>query len=262
VPTAFSEPTAIAPGPNGNLWFTEVKDRQIGEYFLVGAPPPAAASTTTTLAADVSAPAVGQTVHLTATVTSPAGTPTGTVTFFDAHSGALGTVSLDANGHAVLATAFSPAGTHTLTAVFNGTAAFAPSQSPTLQETVKRTNTKTTLTASANPVAVGQALALTVTVTPAFSAAGAPKGTVILKDGNITLGSATLDSSGRAVFTLTPGQAVRRGRSRVVILPRGTHHLTVSFTGYGDFAASVSAPFDLTVVDNNQTVRRAAGRGA
>jgi streptogramin lyase len=248
VPTAFSEPTVIAPGPNGNLWFTEVKSRQIGEYFLVGTPPVAASATTTTLAADVSAPAVGQTVHLTATVTSPAGTPAGTVTFFDAHSGALGTVTLDARGQAVLATKFSPAGTHTLTAVFNGTAAFAPSQSATLQEAVKRTSTKTTLTASANSVAVGQALVLTAKVTPAFTGAGAPRGTVLLKDGNTTIGSATLDASGRAVFTFVPRQVIRGGRSGSTVRGRGTYHLTVSFTGYGDFAASVSAPFHVTVV--------------
>jgi virginiamycin B lyase len=248
VPTAFSEPTVIAPGPNGNLWFTEAKSRQIGEYFLVGKPPPAAAATTTTLAVDVSAPAVGQMVHLTATVTSTAGTPAGTVTFFDAHSGALGTASLDAHGRAVLTTTFSPAGTHTLTAVFNGTAAFAPSKSPTLQETVKQTNTKTTLTASANPAPVGKPLVLTVTVTPAFPKAGAPTGTVILRDGSNMLGSATLDSAGRAVFTFLPGQVIWRGHSRTTILPRGTHRLTVSYTGFGDFAASVSALLDLTVV--------------
>jgi streptogramin lyase len=248
VPTAFSEPTVIAAGPNGNLWFTEVKNRQIGEYFLTGTPPPAAAATTTTLAVDVSAPAAGQTVHLTATVTSAAGTPAGTVTFFDAHSGALGTASLDANGRAVLTTAFSPAGTHTVTAVFNGTAAFAPSQSPALRETVKRTHTTTILTASANPVTVGQALVLTATVKPAFTGAGAMAGTVVLKDGNTTIGSATLDSSGRAVFTFIPGKALRGGRSLTTILPRRTYHLTASFRGYGNFAASVSATFDLTVV--------------
>jgi hypothetical protein len=248
VPTAFSEPTVITPGPNGNVWFSEVKSRQIGEYFLVGTPPAPAVATTTTLAVDVSATTVGQTVHLTATVTSTAGTPAGTVTFFDNHSGALGTASLDAGGQAVLATAFSPSGSHTLTAVFNGTAAFAPSQSPTLPETVQQTSTTTTLTASANPAPVGKTLVLTATVKPAFAGAGAPAGTVILKDGNNTIGFATLDSSGRAVFTFIPGQVIRRGRSRYTVLPRGTHHLTASFTGFGDFAPSVSTPLDLTVV--------------
>jgi virginiamycin B lyase len=248
VPTAFSEPTVIAPGPNGNLWFTEVKSRQMGEYFLVGTPPAPAAATTTTLAVDVSAPTVGQMVHLTAKVTSTAGTPAGTITFFDSHSGALGTASLDAGGQAVLATAFSPSGSHNLTAVFNGSAAFAPSQSPTLRETVSQANTTTTLIASANPAPVGKTLVLTVTVTPSVTGAGVPRGEVFLRDGNNTIGFATLDSSGRAVFTFIPGEVIRRGRSRFTVLPAGTHHLTASWTGDSNFAASVSTALNLTVV--------------
>jgi hypothetical protein len=247
VPTSGSQPTGIVAGPNGNIWFTEAASRHIGEYFLTGTPPAAAAPTTTALAIDVSAPAVGQAVRLTATVTSAAGTPGGTVTFFDGNT-TLGTASLDTGGHAVLATAFRTAGSHSLTAVFNGAADFAPSRSPALQETVSQAATTTTLTASANPAPVGKTLVLTVSVTPAFTGAGGPTGTVILRDGNNTIGFATLDSSGRAVFTFIPGQVVRNGRSRFTVLPRGIHHLTVSYTGDGNFAASVSAPLGLTVV--------------
>jgi hypothetical protein len=32
------------------------------------------------------------------------------------------------------------------------------------------------------------------------------------------------------------------------VQPRGIHHLTVSFLGDGNFAPSISAPLDLTVV--------------
>jgi streptogramin lyase len=248
VPTAGSQPTAITAGPNGNIWFTEATTRQIGEYFLTGTPPPAPAATATTLASDVSAPAVGQSIHLTATVTSTGATPSGgTVTFFDGTT-VLGTVSLGAGGQAVLATTFPTAGSHTLTAVFNGTTDFAPSLSSGLQESVAQAATTTTLTASANPAPVGQTLTLTVTVTPAFTGAGAPTGTVILRDGNNTLAFGTLNSSGQAVFTFVPGRVIRSGRSRFTILPRGTHLLSVSYTGDGNFAASVSAPLDLTVV--------------
>jgi virginiamycin B lyase len=246
-PTAGSQPTAITAGPNGNIWFTEAASRQIGEYFLVGTPPAAPAATATALASDIAAPSVGQTVHLTATVTSTTGTPAGTVTFFDGTT-AIRTVSADASGHAVLATVFRTAGSHSLTAVFNGTADFAPSRSTALQERVAQDATTTTLMASANPAPVGQTLVLTVTVTPAFTGAGAPTGMVILRDGNNTIAFATLDSSGRAVFTFTPGQVIRKGHSRFTVLPRGTHLLSVSYTGDGNFAPSVSAPLDLTVV--------------
>jgi streptogramin lyase len=247
VPTPGSQPTGITAGPNGNIWFTEAGSRHIGEYFLTGTPPAAAAPTTTALAADVSAPAVGQTVHLKAIVASAAGTPGGTVTFFDGNT-ALGTVSLDAGGEAVLTTAFGTAGSHALTAVFNGTAAFAPSRSAALNEAVSQAATTTTLTASSNPAPVGQPLVLTVTVTPAFTGAGAPTGTVILRDGSNTIGFATLDASGRATFTFVPGQVVGTGRHRSTILPKGVHHLSVSYSGDGNFAASNSVPLDLTVV--------------
>jgi len=45
----------------------------------------------------------------------------------------------------------------------------------------------TTLTGSANPAPVGQPLVLTVTVTPAFTGAGAPTGIVMLRDGSNTI---------------------------------------------------------------------------
>src|SRR5262249_14893496 len=125
VPTPGSQPTGIAAGPNGNLWFTEAASRHIGEYFLVGTPPAPAVSTTTARATYVSAPSAAQAVRLTATAASTAGTPGGTVTFFDGNI-ALETASLDAGGQAVFATVFRTAGSHTLTAVFNGTADFAP----------------------------------------------------------------------------------------------------------------------------------------
>jgi hypothetical protein len=87
-----------------------------------------------------------------------------------------------------------------------------------------------------------------VTVTPAFTGAGAPTGTVILRDGSNTIGFATLDASGRAVFTFVPGQMIRTRNGHYSVLGRGTHHLTVSYTGDGNFAPSLSPPLELTVV--------------
>jgi streptogramin lyase len=249
VPTPSSLPTGIAAGPNGNIWFTEGASRHIGEIVVNGTAPAPAAATATALAMDVSAPSIGQTVHLTATVTSAAGTPTGTVTFYNTFSNGktfLGTADLNSSGQAVFTTAFKYT-FNNLTAVYNGVPAFAASTSPALQVTANPDPTTTTLTASANPVAVGKTLVLTVAVTPAFTGAGAPTGMVILKDGSTTIGWATLidatfDPSGRAVFQLTAGRSLQNGG-----LPRGKHHLTVSYLGDGAFAPSVSAALDLTV---------------
>src|SRR4029077_11215510 len=132
--------------------------------------------------------------------------------------------------------------------VFNGTAAFTPSRSAALNEAVSQAATTTTLTASSNPAPGGQPLMLTVTVTPAFTGAGAPTGTVILRDGSNTIGFATLDASGRATFTFVPGQVVGAKRRGSTILPKGVHHLSVSYSVDGNFAASNSVPLDLTVV--------------
>jgi streptogramin lyase len=236
VPTPNSMPTGIAAGSNGNVFFTEAASRHIGEIVAIGKPPAPAAATATRLAIDVSAPAVGQTVHLTATVTSAAGTPTGAVIFYDSNT-FLGTADLNRAGQAVIAGVFHFAIPHNLIAVFNGSPAFAASQSPVLRVTVSQAATTSTLTASANPVAVGHTLVLTVKVQPAFTGAGAPTGAIILKDGNNTIGSATVDASGGAVFRFIAGRS----------LPRGKHHLTVSYLGDGVFAASVSAALDLTV---------------
>lgn len=75
-------------------------------------------------------------VVLSAVVTAPCCglTPSGTVRFADG-SATLGTVTLDANGHASLTTTL-PAGTHSLVAAYAGTANIAPSTSPTVSETV------------------------------------------------------------------------------------------------------------------------------
>jgi uncharacterized protein (TIGR03437 family) len=63
---------------------------------------------------------VGQTVTLTATVTTVgAGVPSGTVTFMSGQA-ALGTANLNISGQAILATSFSATGTQTITATYAG----------------------------------------------------------------------------------------------------------------------------------------------
>src|SRR5262249_61359782 len=87
---------------------------------------PAAATTTTTLRTSVPTAVFGQGETLMATVTSPAGVPTGTVTFLDGTT-VLGTAQLNA-GQAVLTVSLG-VGNHQLTAVYGGTGNFAGSTS-------------------------------------------------------------------------------------------------------------------------------------
>jgi hypothetical protein len=193
-----------------------------------------AAATATTLTADASTVTFGQPVTLTATVTSPAGTPTGTVTFFDGGV-PLGSAALDANGQATLVVQLG-GGDHSLTAAFAGGGAFAASTSSALAETVSKADTTTTLAADATTVTFGQPVTLTATVT---SPAGTPAGTVTFFDGDTVLGTVTLDAKGQA--------------SLVVELGPGSHALTASFDGTGDFAASKSADLDETVTKADTT---------
>ncbi len=76
------------------------------------------AATSVSLVSSQNPSAVGQTVTFTATVSSSAGTPNGTVTF-KAGSKALGTVALS-NGSAAVATSFSVAKPQTITATYSG----------------------------------------------------------------------------------------------------------------------------------------------
>jgi hypothetical protein len=95
------------------------------------------AGTTTTLRVSVPSAAVGQKETLTATVTSPAGKPSGTVTFFDG-TRVLGTAPLNAAGQATLTVSLS-LGSHSLKASFGGNSAFDPSTSAVVIEPVHAT---------------------------------------------------------------------------------------------------------------------------
>jgi autotransporter-associated beta strand protein len=83
--------------------------------------------TSTTLTASATSVASGQPVTFTVAVTSGNGTPTGTVTFVNASTGAvLGTVGLNPNGQASL-TATLPTGNNTVVATYNGDTTFRAS---------------------------------------------------------------------------------------------------------------------------------------
>src|SRR2546425_55184 len=163
--------------------------------------PPAAAATTTSLTSTPNPSTTGQTVTLSATVTSAAGVPTGTVTFRDGAT-ALATVTL-VNGSASLTLSTLAVGTHPLTAAYNGSAAFAASTSATVTQIVNApaaAATTTTLTSTPNPSTTGQAVTLNATVT---SAAGAPDGTAALREGATVLGTPLLVNNSASITIST-----------------------------------------------------------
>jgi hypothetical protein len=101
--------------------------------------------TTTTLTAPASA-IYGTNVTLTATVTSTAGTPGGSVIFYSGRT-ALGAGTLNAGGMASLTTNTLPAGTDNLTATYEGAGNFTGSTSSAISITINPATQTITFTA-------------------------------------------------------------------------------------------------------------------
>src|SRR5262249_22101338 len=95
---------------------------------LAPSPPVTAAPTTTTLRTSTATAVFGQIETLTATVTSPAGTPIGFVAFRDGDT-VLGFEPIDAAGQATIPVSLG-IGTHALTASFFGVTGFPANHSP------------------------------------------------------------------------------------------------------------------------------------
>jgi autotransporter-associated beta strand protein len=199
-------------------------------------------ATTTVVASSVNPSVFGQPVTFTATVTPVPGipgTPTGTVTFRDG-TNVLGTGTLN-NGVATFTTTASlSVGAHAITTVYNGDNNFAGSTSLSLTQTVNQASTTSTVTGSPNPASVGQSVTFTATVTANAPGAGTPTGTVSFRDGVTLLGTAALDSTGRAFLPTSS-------------LAAGAHTITVVYSGDSNFATSTSQPFFQTVFTPTMT---------
>jgi hypothetical protein len=186
-------------------------DIVLGDYSSNGANPPpgivsvllnAGASdqspTTTTLTSSLDPSNYGQTVKFTAAVTSSSGTPTGTVTLYDTSTSAtLGSATL-ISGTASLSVPSLAAGTHSITAAYQGSISFAASTSVPLSQTVNAATTTTGLTSSLNPAGTNQTITFTATVASQYG--GAATGSVTFYSGTQTLGTSTL-SGNRATLS-------------------------------------------------------------
>jgi sugar lactone lactonase YvrE len=141
--------------------------------------------------------AVGSSVTFTANVTSSAGTPTGSVSFYDGTT-LLGTGTLAA-GVATYTTLNLPVGALSITAVYSGDTNFSTLTSAGLTETVTTAYTVTAPTTPV-PVAPGGAATIDITVPPLGGA----------YDGVVTLSATGLPPGATATFnppTVTPGSA-------------------------------------------------------
>ncbi len=145
IPTKDSDPTVIVAGPDGNLWYTESAGNNIGTVPIVttSATFTIQTPTATSLTSPNGPTVFGQVVTFTATVNplSPfAGTPTGTVEFWDG-STELGTGTLsvvNGNDVATFSTSVLALGDHSpISAVYEGDTIFVGSSSSGFDEVIE-----------------------------------------------------------------------------------------------------------------------------
>lgn len=178
-------------------------------------------ATTTTLSSSVNPSSYGQSVTLTAQVTSTGSTtPTGTVTFKNGDI-SLGTEDLNASGIATLTTSRLPLGSDSLTATYNGDSLHDKSTSQVLTQVVNQATITMTLTSSPNPSNSGQMVQFTATLS---STGSLPTGTVTFSYNGTDLGHGTI-ISGVANFSTKN-------------LPAGSDVVTATYNGTADYSAA------------------------
>lgn len=187
-------------------------------------------TTTTNLSASSNFILEGQSVTLTATVTSNstvpgAPTPSGTVVFTDTlTSTILGSVELDSFGVASLTLSSLSVNQHPISAEYSGSIPYAASSMLTYV-TVEKASTNLNLTASPYTINPGESVTFTAALTTFYTEAGVPTGSVEFREGATTLATANLDGNGVATFTTNT-------------LPAGLHTLSAFYTATGWFQDS------------------------
>ena len=200
--------------------------------FTITAPAMAVPTTTGVTATQ---PSGGGPLTLTSTtvVTGGSAHPAGSVQFADAGSNLGGPVPVDAGGGASYTSLNLPLdGVRTFTAAFTPTdpASFAGS-SGSVNYTVQRLTTSTSIATSASSVAAGTTITLTATVSPANA------GAVEFFDGAVDLGAATdySGTTGKATKAVSP--AVGTHRYTAQFTPSDTRRIAPSFSAVASVAA-------------------------
>jgi hypothetical protein len=197
-------------------------------------------NTTTAMTTSASTIAQNSSITFTATVTPASGStkPTGSVTFADGQT-IFGSAVVDGTGKATFTTSALASGTRSITAAFGGSTNFLGSLSSVATVTVTpaaaSTGTTTNLVASATTATAGISITFTATVTPA-SGSTTPTGTVTFADSGTTIGTGTLDGTGKTTLSTST-------------LAVGSHSITASYGGATSpaFSNSASSPVAVTI---------------
>jgi hypothetical protein len=179
------------------------------------------------LSSSINPSQIGQSTTLTANLTA-AGTPTGTVRFYDG-AAQIGMANLTGSTASVTIS-FATPGTHTLKAIYSGDTFTSTATSAPLAQVVINKST-ITLSSSVNPSLVGQSTTLTASLT----APGTPTGTVKFFDGATLIGTANLGGTTASVA--------------VSFAAAGTHSLTAVYSGDTNTQTSTSAALSQVVLN-------------
>jgi hypothetical protein len=197
-----------------------------------------AAGTTAAVSSSLSPASAGQSVTLTATLTSGNAAPTGSVVFMDGVT-SLGNATLTPgsglSSTATINTTTLPVGTDSITVVYAATANFGASTSPAFNQVVNSPGSTATVASSLNPSNSGQSVTFTATIS---STTGAPTGSVVFMNGATSLGSVALTPGGGLNSTATLATSS---------LPVGTSSITAVYAGNGSFGAVTSSALSQVV---------------
>jgi len=179
---------------------------------------PAVNSTSVALTAAPSPSSFGQSVTLSAAVSTGANTGalTGTVTFYDGATKLQSGVSVNGTGVATFNTPSLAVGKHSLTAAYSGDNLHFASTSTAIFEVVNEA-TATAVTSGANPSALGTALTFTASVSIYGGGGVTTDGTITFLDGSTALATVPL-TAGTATYTTST-------------LIDGMHAITAIFSG-------------------------------
>ncbi len=192
-------------------------------------------ATVTTLGADSDPIQAGAKVRFTATTQiapgwTAYGQLAGTVIFSEG-SLVLGTTILDGSGQAVLTIPYLSVGVHHITASYSGAVNYEPSLSGVLNEVVQQTPASVVLNTASTSLLQGFGAVFTATI---ITPTGIPTGSVLFKDGTAVLGTADVDSSGKANYS-------------TAALPAGNHIITAAYSGDANYLAAVSSNLQISI---------------